>query len=69
MDVVLTSPLVRASQTADIVASGLDPRPHIATIDSLAAGGSVTAVLADLEKHAKRAQRRDWWATSRASAS
>jgi phosphohistidine phosphatase len=47
--------MVRARQTAEIVASGLDPRPHIATIDSLAAGASVTAVFADLEKHAKRA--------------
>ena len=55
IDVLLTSPLVRARQTADIVASGLDPRPHIATIDSLAPGASVTAVFADLEKHAKRA--------------
>jgi len=54
MDVLLTSPMVRARQTADIIASGLDPRPHIATIDSLAAGASVTGVFADLEKHAKR---------------
>ena len=39
-DVVLTSPLVRARQTADIVASAFDPRPSIVTIDSLAPGGS-----------------------------
>lgn len=55
MDVLLTSPMVRARQTADIVASGLDPRPHIATMDSLAVGATVTAVFADLEKHSKRA--------------
>ena len=53
-DVVLTSPLVRAKQTAEIVAASLDSRPHIVTIESLAPGGSYQALLADLEKHARR---------------
>jgi phosphohistidine phosphatase len=53
-DVVITSPLVRAKQTADIVASVFDPRPPIVTIDSLAPEGSVQAVLADLEKQSRR---------------
>jgi phosphohistidine phosphatase len=47
--------MARLRKVARGLASGLDPRPHIATIDSLAAGASVTAVFADLEKHAKRA--------------
>jgi phosphohistidine phosphatase len=54
IDVVLTSPLVRARQTADIVAGGLDPRPSIVNVDSLAPTGSYAAVLADLEKHSRK---------------
>jgi phosphohistidine phosphatase len=55
LDVMVTSPLVRTRQTAEIIAGGLDPHPHIVTADSLAPGGSAAAVLADLEKQAKRA--------------
>lgn len=54
LDVIVTSPLVRTRQTAEIIASGLDPHPHIVTAESLAPGGSAAAVLADLEKQAKR---------------
>ena len=54
VDVVLTSPLVRARQTADIVAAGIDPRPSLVTIESLAPDGSYAAVVADLEKHARK---------------
>jgi phosphohistidine phosphatase len=53
-DVVLTSPLVRARQTAEIVAAGLSPRPTLVSADSLAPDGSFAAVIADLEKHAKK---------------
>lgn len=53
-DVVITSPLVRARQTAETIAAGLDTRPHIVNAESLAPGGSYAAVLADLEKYAKR---------------
>ena len=55
LDVVLTSPLVRARQTADIVAAAFNVRPTIAVIESLVPGGSVQAVLTDLEAHARRA--------------
>jgi len=54
IDVVLTSPLVRARQTADIVASAFDPRPSIITVESLAPGGSYASLLADLEKHGRK---------------
>ena len=54
IDVVLTSPLVRARQTAEIVASAFDPRPSIVTIESLAPGGSYASLLADLEKHGRK---------------
>jgi phosphohistidine phosphatase len=54
LDLVLTSPLVRARQTAEIVAAALDPQPPITTAASLSPGGTYAAVLADLEKHARR---------------
>ena len=54
LDVIVTSPLVRTRQTAELIAGGLDPHPHILTADSLAPGGTTAAVLADLEKQAKR---------------
>lgn len=55
-DVVLTSPLVRARQTAEIVAAAFDPRPNVANADSLAPGAQYAAVVADLEKHARKTQ-------------
>ena len=53
-DVVLTSPLVRARQSAEVVAGGVSPRPPIVAIDSLAPAGSYQAVFTDLEKQARR---------------
>jgi phosphohistidine phosphatase len=55
-DVVLTSPLVRARQTADAIAGTFDPRPPIVAIESMAPGGTYQAVLADLEKQARRSR-------------
>ena len=40
-DVVLTSPLVRARQTAEIVAAASTPRPPLVNVDSLAPGGTL----------------------------
>ncbi|MGH9143058.1 MAG: phosphohistidine phosphatase SixA [Vicinamibacterales bacterium] len=54
VEVVLTSPLVRARQTAEIVAGALDPRPSLVNVDSLAPEGTYAAVVADLEKHARK---------------
>ena len=54
LDVVLTSPLVRTRQTAEVVAAAFDPEPHIVAAESLAPGGSYQAVMADLEKQAKK---------------
>jgi phosphohistidine phosphatase len=56
LDVVVTSPLVRARQTAEIVAGAFDPRPPIVNAESLAPGGSFASVVADLEKQSRRAQ-------------
>jgi phosphohistidine phosphatase len=54
LDVVLSSPLVRARQTAELVAGGLEPRPPIVNVESLTPEGSYAAVVADLEKHARK---------------
>jgi phosphohistidine phosphatase len=53
-DVIITSPLVRTRQTAELIAAGFEPKPHIVAAESLAPGGSSAAVIADLEKHARR---------------
>jgi phosphohistidine phosphatase len=53
-DAILTSPLVRARQTADVVASAFEVRPHLVVVEALAPGGTYTAVLADLEKQTRR---------------
>jgi phosphohistidine phosphatase len=53
-DLIVTSPLVRTMQTAETIARSLDSHPHIVTAESLAPGGTVAAVLSDLEKQAKR---------------
>jgi phosphohistidine phosphatase len=55
-DVILTSPLVRARQTADAIAGALDPRPPIVTIESLSPGGTYQAVLSDLGKQGRRSR-------------
>jgi phosphohistidine phosphatase len=54
LDVLLTSPLVRTRQTADIIAAGLPPSPPIIEVEALAPGGTPQAVLAELEKHTRK---------------
>ena len=54
VEVFLTSPLVRARQTAELLAAGLETRPSLVNVDSLAPDGSYAAVIADLEKHARK---------------
>src|SRR4051812_50182589 len=51
IDVLLTSPLVRTRQTAEIVAAALDPKPAIVAVDSLAPGGSPAGIFSHLEEH------------------
>jgi phosphohistidine phosphatase len=53
-DVVLTSPLVRTRQTAEIVAAAFNSRPPIVLAESLSPEGEYGDVLSDLEKQAKR---------------
>jgi phosphohistidine phosphatase len=56
IDLVCTSPLVRARQTAEIVAAALDPRPSLVTLESLAPDGTFTALMAELDKHARKSR-------------
>ena len=53
-DVILTSPLVRARQTADILSAEMDGHPTIVNVDSLTPGGTFAALVSDLEKHTRK---------------
>ena len=55
LDVVLTSPLVRAKQTADILVAGLKPKPVLVETSSLAPGQPHRGVLRALAPY-RRAQ-------------
>ena len=54
VDAVLTSPLVRTRQTAEILAAALAPHPPVVNVDALAPGGAPPAVAAELEKNSRR---------------
>jgi phosphohistidine phosphatase len=54
IDEIFTSPLVRAKQTAELLAAGVDGRPAVKLLDVLAPGHTPVAVLAQLAKAAKR---------------
>jgi phosphohistidine phosphatase len=53
-DVILTSPLVRARQTAEALAVVLKPKPDVVSIETLAPGGSPAALFRELGSHARR---------------
>ena len=53
-DVVLSSPLVRTRQTAEIIAAAFDARPPIVMTESLAPGAGYQSVLDELEKQSRR---------------
>ena len=46
-DVILTSPLTRARQTAEVLGAGLEPRPTLINIESLSPDGSYAAGYGD----------------------
>ena len=54
IDEIFSSPLVRARQTADLLAAGVQGRPSVKLLDALAPGHSPTIVMAQLAKAAKR---------------
>jgi phosphohistidine phosphatase len=54
VDEIFTSPLVRAKQTADILAAGMDDKPPVKILDALAPGHTAQDVMTQLAKAAKR---------------
>ena len=54
IDEIFSSPLVRAKQTADLLAGGLQGSPPVKLLDALAPGHTPTAVISQLAKAAKR---------------
>ena len=50
LDEIYTSPLVRARQTADLLAGGVGGKPVVRTLDALAPGHTPSAVMAQLAK-------------------
>ncbi len=55
-DQILSSPLVRAKQTADIFSEGLKGKPSVSTTDALTPAGSPAAVIQELGKHMRKAR-------------
>jgi phosphohistidine phosphatase len=55
-DQIVTSPLVRARQTADVFAEALAPHPPVALSDALSTSGTAVAVIEDLGRFARRAR-------------
>jgi phosphohistidine phosphatase len=54
IEVTLTSPLVRARQTADILAGAFAPPSSVVVVDALGPGGTQTGILAEVAKHARK---------------
>ena len=54
IDEIFTSPLLRAKQTAELLAAGLEGKPAIKILDALAPGHTSSAVMTNLNKVAKR---------------
>jgi phosphohistidine phosphatase len=55
-DQIITSPLVRTRQTADVLAEVLKGKPPIATTDALAPAGTPAAVIQEIGRHARKAR-------------
>jgi phosphohistidine phosphatase len=51
---IFSSPLVRARQTGDLLAAGVEGRPSVKLLDALAPGQPPATVMAQLAKVAKR---------------
>lgn len=54
IELVLTSPLVRASHTAELLAAGIGGKPRIEPLEALGPGGRMTQVLDAVAKFSKR---------------
>jgi len=54
VDEIFSSPLVRAKQTADLLAAGLSGKPAVKILDALSPGHTPNSVLAQLARTARR---------------
>jgi phosphohistidine phosphatase len=54
LDQIVTSPLVRTRQTADVLAEVLKSKPPVATSDALAPAGTPAAVIQEIGRHARK---------------
>jgi phosphohistidine phosphatase len=52
---ILSSPLVRARQTADVFSEMMKSKPSVSTTDALTPAGSPAAVIQELGKHMRKA--------------
>jgi phosphohistidine phosphatase len=55
-DQIISSPLVRTRQTADVFAEVLKGHPPVAVSDALAPAGTPAAVMQELTKHVRKAR-------------
>ena len=55
-DHIITSPLVRTKQTAEVFAEHLKSKPSVSSSDSLAPAGTPAAVISELSKHMRKAR-------------
>jgi phosphohistidine phosphatase len=56
-DAILTSPLARTRQTAEILADAFETKPPIVPVESLAPGGAQAAFVAELGKQPRKIRR------------
>ena len=54
VDLILTSPLVRARQTADLLSKGLAGHPSVIETGALSPGATHKALVTELGRHARR---------------
>jgi phosphohistidine phosphatase len=55
-DQIVTSPLVRTRQTADVFAEELKAKPPVTTADALAPAGTPASVMQEIAKHVRKAR-------------
>jgi phosphohistidine phosphatase len=55
-DLIITSPLTRTRQTAEILAEHVQGKPQVVHSDALAPAGTPAAVMQEIAKHARKAR-------------
>jgi phosphohistidine phosphatase len=56
VDIIISSPLTRAKQTAEILSQGLPSKPSVTFTDALAPAGTPAAIFQELGKHMRKAR-------------